>query len=55
MEGGHRYFATGAESAQIAARHAGPLPVLTGRALCPASGSCDDEFGAAVIKVNVVR
>jgi hypothetical protein len=55
MEGGHRYFATGAESAQIAARHAGPLPVLTGRALCPGSGSCDDEFGAAVIKVNVVR
>jgi hypothetical protein len=55
MDGGHRYFATGAESAQIAARHTGPLPVLAGRALCPPSGPCDDAYGAAVIKVETVR
>jgi hypothetical protein len=55
MDGGHRYFATGAESAQIAARHSGPLPVLAGRALCPPSGPCDDAYGAAVIRVETVR
>jgi hypothetical protein len=55
MDGGHRFFSTGAENAQIAARQTAGRPALAGRALCPATGPCDDEYGAAVLKVDVVR
>ena len=28
---------------------------LAGRAICPATGACDADYGAALIKVEVVR
>jgi hypothetical protein len=50
-----RLFATGANAAALMARHQGPQPVLLGRTICPASGACEDDYGAAVIKVDVVK
>ncbi|MFO1272954.1 MAG: serine/threonine-protein kinase [Rubrivivax sp.] len=50
-----RQFATGPASAGLMARHAGPQPVLLGRTICPASGPCEDDYGAAQFQVDVVR
>ncbi len=53
--GAMRLFPTGAAAAAVVARHAGPQPLLAGRALCPPSGACDTGFGAALVRVGVVR
>ena len=54
-EAAFRAFPTGAEAAQLAAQAPGPLPPMAGRAVCPPSGACDDEYGAALVRVDVVR
>ena len=54
-EGSMRAVPFGAEGAKIMARHQGPKPILTGRTICPDSGACDEDYGAAVMRVNVVR
>lgn len=54
-EGSWRFFPTGAEAAGVVARHQGSQPLMAGRALCPTSGACDETFGAALLKVDVVK
>ncbi len=54
-EGTWRVFPVGAEGAAALAAHAGPQPLLAGKAICPTSGACDTDYGAAVLKVDVVR
>ncbi len=50
-----RQFATGPASAGLMARHAGPQPVLLGRTICPASGACEEDYGAALLQFDTVR
>jgi hypothetical protein len=54
-EGLFRTFPVGADAQRLAAAFTGPLSPLAGKPICPSSGPCDDEFGAAVIKVESVR
>jgi serine/threonine protein kinase len=53
-EGTIRQFPTGAKAAELAAQFTGSGPVLAGQALCPSTAPCEDEFGAAVVRVEVV-
>jgi hypothetical protein len=53
-EGAFRSFPTGPEAALLAAQGPGSLPPMAGRAVCPPSGACDDEYGAALVRVEVV-
>ena len=52
-DGAYRVFPTGAEAASLAAAVAVPAP-MAGKVICPANGPCDDEFGAALVRVEVV-
>jgi serine/threonine protein kinase len=54
-DGPFRTFPTGAQAARLAAAVTGRLPPLAGSAVCPSAGPCDDEFGAALVKVETVR
>jgi hypothetical protein len=54
QDGAFRVFPTGAEAAALAAAAGGPAP-MAGKILCPATGPCDDEFGAALVRVEVVQ
>jgi len=47
-------FPTGAEAALLAATSKDKLPLIAGRALCPAGASCNDEFGAATTSFEAV-
>ncbi len=53
-DGTVRVFPGGAEADALAAQWPGPGPVLAGKVICPANQACDDEFGAALVKVEVV-
>jgi hypothetical protein len=55
QEGTFRFFPVGAEGGTLVARHQGPQPLLAGRAICPASGACDESYGAAVMQIDVVK
>ncbi len=48
-------YPTGAEAAMLAAKNPGPAPALAGRPICPATGACDESYGAALAKVEIVR
>jgi serine/threonine protein kinase len=50
-----RFFPTGPEAAALAAKYDGPNSILAGRALCPGTGPCDDEYGATVLHFETVR
>ena len=52
-DGAYRVFPTGAEAASLAAAAGGTAP-MAGKVICPANGPCDDEFGAALVRVEVV-
>jgi hypothetical protein len=52
-DGALRVFPTGAEAATLAAATGGAVP-LAGKVICPANAACDDEFGAAAVRVEVV-
>ena len=54
LDGAYRVFPTGAEAAALAAKATGPLPVMAGRSICPASGPCVDEYGAALVRLEIV-
>jgi hypothetical protein len=54
-EGTFAFFPVGAEGGEILAQHQGPQPLLAGRAICPASGACDESYGAAVMQIDVVK
>ena len=54
-EGMFRTFPVGADALRLAAAHPTPISALAGRPICPGNAACDDEFGAAVIKVENVR
>jgi hypothetical protein len=53
-ESSYRVFSTGAEAALLAAQAPGPLPPMAGRAVCPPGVACEDEYGAALVRVEVV-
>jgi serine/threonine protein kinase len=53
-ESSYRVFPTGAEAALLAAQAPGPLPPMAGRAVCPPGVACEDEYGAALVRVEVV-
>lgn len=53
-EGTVRVFPSGAAAAALAAKFEGPGPVMAGRAICPANQACDDGYGAALVRVEVV-
>jgi hypothetical protein len=52
---GLRLFPTGAEGGAVLQRHSGPQPALVGSPLCPAGGACDTDYGAVVLKLDVVK
>jgi hypothetical protein len=54
-EGSWRMFPVGNDAAAIVARHTGPQPLLAGKPICPATGACEPDYGAALIKVDVVK
>lgn len=54
-EGGFAFYPTGEAARALSARHSGPLPWIAGVPKCPASGPCDDSFGAVVAVFNVVQ
>ena len=55
VDGAFRVFPTGAQAAALAAKVPGPLPALAGRAVCAAGGACDESYGAALVRVEVVN
>jgi hypothetical protein len=55
VDGGYAYFHTGPAATAIAAKHTGPLPWIAGKAKCPTSAACADEFGAAVAVYSIVQ
>lgn len=50
-----RIFPSGAEADALLARFAGSGPILAGQAQCAGGGACDESFGAALVKVEIVR
>jgi len=54
-DGAYRVFPTGPEAAALAAAVTGPVPAMAGQVICPANTPCDDEFGAALVRVDVVQ
>lgn len=54
-EGSWRMFPVGNDAAAIVARHTGPQPLLAGKPICPSTGACEPDYGAALIKVDVVK
>jgi hypothetical protein len=54
-EGAFRTFATGESALRIAQAHRGPRPLFAGQSVCPTGQDCADEFGAAVVTIDVVR
>jgi hypothetical protein len=53
-DGAYRVFPTGAEAAGLAAAVGGTVPAMAGKPICPANTACEDEFGAALVRVEVV-
>jgi hypothetical protein len=54
-EGSFRTFPAGTEAAAVVARHKSAQPLLAGKPICAASGACEEDYGAAVIEVEVVK
>jgi hypothetical protein len=53
-EGGFTTYPMGAEAALLAAASSDKLPLIAGRAVCPAGQACSDEFGAATTVYEVL-
>ena len=53
-EGTIRVFPTGPEAAALAAKFDGSGPAMAGKPLCTPGQACVDEFGAALVRVEVV-
>jgi serine/threonine protein kinase len=54
-DGPVKIFPTGPAAAALAAGHTGRGSVLGGQPVCPASGPCDDEYGAALMRFETQR
>ncbi len=54
-EGPVRLFPTGPDATALAAAYTGRGSILAGQPVCPASGPCDDEYGAALMRFDTVR
>ena len=54
-DGAFRVFPTGEAAAVLAAQVSGPLPALAGRAVCADGVACDESYGAALVRVEVVN
>ena len=54
-EGTVKLFPTGPAAAALAAGFTGRGSVLSGQPVCPASGPCDDEYGAALMLFDTQR
>ena len=50
-----RFFAIGESTRALAAQHRGPGSVLAGTPLCAPGAACDDEYGAALLRVETVK
>ena len=50
-----KMFPTDAEAGAVAARWDASSSVLAGKPLCPGSGPCDDEYGAALLRFQTVK
>ena len=55
VEGGFTSFPTGSVAAALEGANAGRLPLLAGQPVCTAGADCSDAFGAAVMRLEVVR
>jgi hypothetical protein len=53
-DGSIRVFPTGAEATALAASFDGTGPVMAGKPLCTPNQPCEDEFGAALVRVEIV-
>ncbi len=53
-DGTIRVFPTGAEAAALAAKFDGKGPVMAGKPLCAPGQACEDDYGAALVRVEVV-
>ncbi|MBA4178070.1 MAG: hypothetical protein C0505_16155 [Leptothrix sp. (in: Bacteria)] len=53
-DGTIRVYPLGAEAAALAAKFDGPGPVMAGKPLCTPGAACADEYGAALVRVEVV-
>jgi serine/threonine protein kinase len=55
VEGGFTSFPTGSVAAALEGANGGRLPLFAGQPVCDATaGSCNDEFGAALLTIEVV-
>ena len=54
-DGFYHVFPTGAEAVELASQFRGGPPSLAGRAVCPGAGDCDQSYGAALVKVEIMR
>ncbi len=54
-EGNVKLFPTGPAAAALAAGFSGRGSVLGGLPVCPATGPCDDEYGAALMRFDIQR
>jgi serine/threonine protein kinase len=53
VENGFTSFPTGSVAAALEGANAGRLPLLAGMPQCPAGTACADEFGAALLAIEV--
>jgi hypothetical protein len=54
IDNGFTSFPTGSVAAALEGANAGRLPLLAGQPQCPAGTTCTDEFGAALLTIEVV-
>ena len=55
-EGAYRLLPSGADAQRIAASlPAGKVPAQAGKVICPGGATCDDEFGATLLRFETVR
>jgi hypothetical protein len=50
-----KMFPTDAKAGALAARWDASSSVLAGKPLCPATGPCQDEYGAALLHFNAIK
>jgi serine/threonine protein kinase len=53
-EGPILVFPGGDEANALLAKYTGSGPILAGRPQCPAAGTCDETYGAALVRVDIV-
>lgn len=54
QEGSIRVFPTGTDAVALLTRYEGRGPAMAGKPLCPAGPACAEDYGAALVRVEVV-